>query len=272
MAAPTPKPVPPSPSRSTSSPAARSIDELDATICRLARRINAESYRLLVLVREFDDRLGWAKWSFRNCAEWLAWRCGLSLSAARERVRTAQALRELPAISGAFAAGRLSYSKVRALTRVAGAHDEDWLLAYALEATAAQVEERCRQLRNVEPESADGAYRAWARRSLSVYRNAASGTMTLTVEVPIEEGEVIARALDRAVEAREVAQGPEFEADSWHAQQADGLVAVAKSYLAGGAAEPSAAADQYQVLVHLDESASAEGRGDRTCRSRPSSG
>ncbi len=89
-----------------------------------------------MLVRDFDDRFGFAKWGFASCAEWLAWRCGLSLSAAREKVRTAQALRALPAISAAFADGRLSYSKVRALTRVAALHDEDLLLAYALEATA----------------------------------------------------------------------------------------------------------------------------------------
>src|SRR5215831_15631092 len=137
------------------SPADRSIDDLDLEIRRLARRMNVESYRMLVLIRDFDDRFGFSKWGLRNCAEWLAWSCGLSLSAAREKVRTAQALRSLPAISAAFADGRLSYSKVRALTRIAHEGDEDLLLAYALEASAAQVEERCRQMRNAEPESVD---------------------------------------------------------------------------------------------------------------------
>ena len=140
----------------------RSIDELDVAICRLVRQMNAESYRMLVLVREFDDRFGYAKWTFKSCAEWLAWRCGISLSAAREKVRTAQALRTLPEISAAFADGRLSYSKVRALTRVAHVHDEDLLLAYALQATAAQVEERCRQIRNVIAGIRARARRAWA--------------------------------------------------------------------------------------------------------------
>ncbi len=111
---------------------ARSIDDLDAAICTLAAQLNAETHHLLTLVREFDDRMGFAKWSFRSCAEWLAWRCGLSLSAAREKVRTAQALRDLPAIGAAFAEGRLSYSKVRALTRVVEWRDEDALLDYAL--------------------------------------------------------------------------------------------------------------------------------------------
>lgn len=249
------------PTPEQAAPAARSIDELDAAIGRLARQLNAENHRLLMLVREFDDRAGWANWSFPNCAEWLAWRCGLSLSAAREKVRTAQALHDLPAISAAFADGRLSYSKVRALTRAADAQNEDLLLAYALEATAAQVEARCRQIRNVAPPSAEGARRAWARRSLSVWRDEAAGTLRIAVEVPIEDGEVIRHALDRAVEAGEAAGGPEFAETGWHAQQADALVAVAKSYLVGGAAQTAAAADHYQVVVHVDEAALRGGAG-----------
>ncbi|HEU4616405.1 MAG TPA: HNH endonuclease, partial [Gammaproteobacteria bacterium] len=71
----------------------RTIEELDAAICRLAGRLHAETYRLLTLIRDFDDRFGWRKWSFANCSEWLAWRCQISVSAAREKVRTAHALR-----------------------------------------------------------------------------------------------------------------------------------------------------------------------------------
>jgi hypothetical protein len=239
--------------------------------------MNADCYQLLLLIRDFDDRFGWAKWSFASCAEWLAWRCGLTLSAAREKVRTAHALRNLPSISAAFAKGRLSYSKVRALTRCAHTHDEDLLLAYALDATAAQVEERCRQIRNVAPESVDMARRACERRSLSVWRDSARGTMTITVELPREEGELITRALDRAVEAGEVASGLEFASGresaevGWRAQQADALVAVARTYLAGGVRQtggeaegepgPTApaparsAADHYQIVLHADAKA-----------------
>lgn len=94
-----------------------SIDVLDREICLLVRQMNAESYRLLVLVREFDDRFGFAKWTFKTCAEWLAWRCGISLSAAREKVRTAQALRTLPKVSAAFAAGKLVLQGARAHAR-----------------------------------------------------------------------------------------------------------------------------------------------------------
>ena len=266
----------------------RSIDDLDRDICLLARQLNAETYRMLLLVRDFDDRFGFAKWGFATCAEWLAWRCGLSLSAAREKARTAQALRGLPAISAAFADGRLSYSKVRALTRVAAQGDEDLLLAYALDASASQVEERCRQMRNVEPDSVNAARRAWERRSLAIFRDRARGVVRITVELPEQDGELIARAIESAVAAGDAALGVEFAssaeraADSWRAQQVDALVAIMKRHLAGETghanANPSAeehrsagetklgsrstaAADHYQVVVHVDESALRGGAG-----------
>jgi hypothetical protein len=87
------------------------------------------------------------RWGFENCADWLHWRCDLSLSAAREKVRVAHALKTLPRIGMAFAEGALSYSKVRALTRVASRETEEKLLEFALHTTAARVEARCRELR-----------------------------------------------------------------------------------------------------------------------------
>jgi hypothetical protein len=245
----------------------RSVDELDAAIGRLVREMNADSYRMLVLVREFDDRFGWKKWSFKSCAEWLAWRASITLSTAREKVRTAHALRTLPAIAAAFARGRLSYSKARALTRVAHLHDEGLLLKHALDATVPQVEERCRQIRNVTRESAHDARRAWERRSLTVWRDEARGTMRLTIEVPIEEGELTIRALDSAVAAGEVTTdlNPDAIAESkgtaWRAQQADAFVAVMRSYLGGADREGGSTADHYQVVVHADAKSLTGGIG-----------
>jgi hypothetical protein len=246
----------------------RSIDELDAAIGRLVRQMNSECYQMLVLVREFDDRFGWKKWSRKTCAEWLAWRSEISLSAAREKVRTAHALRSLPAISAAFAEGRLSYTKVRALTRVADLRHEDVLLAYALDTTAENVEERCRQIRNVAPESVHQARRAWAGRSLTAWRNEKRGILRLTLEVPIDEGELILRAIDCAVAAGEVTTGidPSAVAESkslaWRAQQADALVAAVRSYLDGGhGGEGGSTADHYQVVVHADAKSLRGGAG-----------
>jgi hypothetical protein len=246
----------------------RNVDDLDVAIGRLVRQMNTDSYHMLVLVREFDDRFGWKKWSSKSCAEWLAWRAGISLSAAREKVRTAHALRKLPAISAAFAEGRLSYSKVRALTRVAHGYGEDLLLKHALDASVPQVEERCRQIRNVAPDAVHDARGAWERRSLTLWRDEGRGTLRLTVEVPIEEGELIVRALDCAVASGEVTTDSDPDAvaeskgTSWGAQQADALVAVSRSYLDGGVSgEAGATADHYQVVVHADAKSLTGGTG-----------
>jgi hypothetical protein len=266
----------------------RKIDELDAAICTLARELDTGTYRLLELIREFDDRYGFAKWGHKSCAEWLQWRCQISLSAARDKVRTAQALLHLPMLSAALAAGKISYTKVRALTRVATAQDEDLLLAYARKATAQDVEERVRQMRNTAPESAEQARRAWERRSLTVFRTASRGTLTISIEVPEQDGELIVRAIERAVASGDVPLGCDHFAahgedrsrtDGWRAQQADALVVVAKAYLArtgrgaandvddGANATQSAppsgtsVADHYQVVVHVDEKALRGGAG-----------
>jgi hypothetical protein len=237
-----------------------SIDALDRAIVDLSAHIDACTYELVILVRQFDERGGFLKWGFESCAEWLHWRCELSLNAAREKVRVAHALKELPQVSREFAGGRLSYSKVRALTRVATRENEGALLAYAMKTTAARLEERCRQMRNVQPDNASEADRTHRQRSLRAFRDGERGVLTITVELPIEQGELVCRALDKAVQVDPV-EGPEFAEASWHAQQADALVTLARSYLAGGSGERAGGSDAYQILVHVDQSALSEGQG-----------
>src|SRR5215211_7514182 len=96
----------------------QTTDRLADQITELASHIHAATCRWLWLVAEFDRRGGWAEWGCRSCAHWLSWRCGISPVAAREHVRVALRLQELPLIRAAFEQGQLSYSKVRALTRV----------------------------------------------------------------------------------------------------------------------------------------------------------
>ncbi|HEX6997479.1 MAG TPA: DUF222 domain-containing protein [Gammaproteobacteria bacterium] len=237
-----------------------SIDELDRAIVALAARINAATHDFLVLIRRFDERAGWLKWSFQNCAQWLHYRCDISKSAAREKVRVAHALKTLPAIATRFAEGKLSYSKVRALTRVARPDNEEELVAFALGTTAARVEERCREMRCGTAASTDDAVRAHARRELRVRRDEVRGTIVITVELPIETGELVDKALDRALEAAGTS-GPEFSHESWAAQRADALVAIAKDYLCGGRERGAGTSDHYQVAVHVDEAALRGGAG-----------
>jgi len=236
-----------------------SIDELDQAIVNLAARINAETFELLVLIRQFDERAGWLKWGLGNCAEWLHYRCDLSMNAAREKVRVAHALKTLPEIATAFATGELSYSKVRAMTRAAGARQEEELLAFALKTTTARVEERCRELRCGTVDSLDSAQRAFANRSLRVIRNVERGTMTITVELPMETGELVEKALDKARD--DSMSGAEFADESWSARQADAMVSMASSFLSGEAGSACNTADDYLVTIHVDQSALADGSG-----------
>jgi len=246
----------------TASPSANhlAIEDLDRAIVDLSARINAATAELLALIREFDERAGFLKWGFANCTDWLHWRCDLSLNAAREKVRVAHALKSLPQMSTAFERGMLSYSKVRALTRVATEDNEAMLIAFSLTTTAARVEERCRQMRNVQPGNGAEAHRVYQQRALRVWRDAARGTLTLTVELPFEQGEMICRALDKAVEDC-AGNGAEHADTSWHAQQADALVTLAQSYLAGVSASGSSSAENYEFVIHVDETALSGGAG-----------
>jgi hypothetical protein len=103
--------------RSTLQPTAQptaALDPLGDQIAELSAHLEAATGRLLGLIREFDARGGWNT-GFRSCADWLAWRVGLDLGAARERVRVARALATLPALADALTRGEISYAKVRAL-------------------------------------------------------------------------------------------------------------------------------------------------------------
>jgi hypothetical protein len=172
----------------------------------------------------------------------------------------AHALKTLPAISVAFAKGELSYSKVRALTRVADCRNEDALLDFALHTTAARVEERCRELRCGTVASTDDALRAHARRMLTLRRDPVRGSVTFTIELPLETAELIEKALDRATEAT-VSSDPEFAEESWGAQRADALVAMATDYLSGNRKASADTSDTYQVVVHVDQHTLSGGKG-----------
>ena len=101
------------------------------------------------MIHEFDEHEGWGG-GFKSCAHWLNWRTGLAMGAAREKVRVARVLAELPQLSAEMRRGALSYSKVRALTRIATPSNEVTLLDFARCATAAHVERLVRAWRRVD--------------------------------------------------------------------------------------------------------------------------
>jgi hypothetical protein len=125
------------------------LERLEAEITTLAGHLAAAECRWLLMVAEFDRRKGYEQWGCWCASQWLGWKCGLEARAAQEKVRVARALDDLPAITEAFGKGELSYSQVRALTRVAEPVTEADLLMIARHATAAQLERLVRSYRGI---------------------------------------------------------------------------------------------------------------------------
>jgi len=247
-------------------PASVPLERLEAQICELAGHLAAATCRFLVLLGDFDARRGWADWEMRSCAAWLSWKCQMSSGAAREHVRVARALRDLPVIRGEFGAGRLSYAKVRALTRIATPDTEADLAELAGPMTGNQLERFARAHRQVSTVDDDNAR---IRRRLA-WRIEDDGSLAGTFHLPPLAGAVLLKALRAAAgdlehpHRSDAEQGPASEERGVSAETpaagqpepptssnlADALLAIAEAFLAGKVAAADDP-DVYQVIVHV---------------------
>lgn len=238
--------------------------ELESDICTLAGHLAAATCRWLLLLAEFDRREAWAGWGTRSCAHWLSWRCGLGFGTAREHLRVGRALVELPLMRAQFAAGRLSYSKVRALTRIATPALESELVALGLGAPAGHVERIVRSYRKAldrEREPTDPT------RATLTRHWADDGSLTVSVRLGPDEGALLLAALD--------AYGAVLDAENAAANAAPqenapdpcpalapapprGPVAEAEAFLAMVAAAAASGptdhsgAHRFEVVLHAD--------------------
>jgi hypothetical protein len=257
------------------------FQSLSAEIIDLCGRIHGAEYRLLELIRRLDALKPW-KGAMPSCAHWLNWRCGIDLVTAREKVRVAHALADLPLIRERFSRGELSYSKVRALTRIAEPGTEAELVERALGTTAAHVEALVRARRQAACLDAPGAaLNAWRHRYLECHPRE-DGSLVLEGRLPAEVGALVMKALDRAQEWMDEGEAkrgtdetpgiapcrgnasaescaPAYTAahrdaapPSPAAQRADALGVLAERFLAEPptAEETSHTADRYLLTIH----------------------
>jgi hypothetical protein len=241
-------------------------DRLGDEIAELSAHLDAATHRLLSLIRAFDAGSGWHTHGALSCAAWLSWRIGLDLCAAREKVRVARALGSLPRIDDAFRRGQISYSKVRALTRVATAENEASLLEMAHPATAAQIERICRGYRRalngiLGELPCDDESQRWVRD-----RSTESGMIRIEAQLPPEEAAVVLKAIERARErawqvGRDSAEssspppgGSPGRDERRKLGRADALVAVAEDYLAASAVPGG---PPVEIVVHVEADALA---------------
>ena len=222
---------------------------LGDAIAELAARIQAATYELLVMIHQFDARGGWGQ-GFTSCAHWLNWRTGLAMGAAREKVRVAHALAELPHLSAAMRRGALSYSKVRALTRVATRDTEERLLDFARGATAAHVERLVRAWRRVDRiAAAEDDRLRHASRHLEVWVDE-DGMLVIRGRLSPKVGAVVQRTLEAASDR--LYHDAEDKAEvSVGQRRADALGLVVESALAADL-DRGTAGDRYQVVVYVD--------------------
>jgi hypothetical protein len=197
----------------------RPLERLEAEICDLAAHLAAATCRWLLLVGEFDRRRGWAGWGLLSCAHWLSWKCGISLKTAREQVRVARALEELPRTRAAFGEGRISYSKARAITRVAATDTEaDWV-DLAIHAPAGHLDRLVSGY--IKVGAADAADRR-AKTRVSWHWEA-DGMLRIHARLAPEEGAVVLAALRAAIERGEDDPEGTLERSSQSGQDASPL-------------------------------------------------
>lgn len=210
----------------------------------------AATYRLLVLVHEFDREGYWHLPGLCSCAHWLNYKCGIGMNAAREKVRVANALPDLRKISEAFSKGELSYSKVRAMTRVANEENEDFLLMIARHGSAHHVESLVAKYRRaVRLQDLELANQQYAERSAHYYFDN-DGAFVMNARFPAEQGALIMKALDLAIDQEDVTAETSQPRASFSSRRADAIAEMAESYLANGPAS-SSTADRYQVMIHV---------------------
>ena len=246
-------------------------ESLGERITLLAGQINAANHRLLKLIAEFDRRKGWSGGgTVRSCAQWLNWKCGIALVAAREKVRVARRLEELRLIDAAFSAGEISYSKVRAMTRVATPENEDYLLYIARNGTASHVEQMVRKYRKVCRVSDEAQERD---RELTYYQDQ-DGMWIIKARLPPEAGSLVVKAIE-AVSVAEQNKDPVDTDDSAESfsgavvreepspfqqllshTRADALGAITEHFLAtsgqDGRFRGLRGSERCQVVLHVD--------------------
>jgi hypothetical protein len=216
-----------------------STQRLADEVTTLAGHLAAATYRLLMLIGELDRRAAWAEWGCRSCAHWLNWQIGLDFRTGREHVRVAHRLTELPLVAAAFREGTISYSKVRALCRIANPATEADLVMLARNGTASHVERVVRAYRRSVAVSVEQTDAQHARRYVSWFWDD-DGSFVLNARLPAEVGALVHQAI---TEAMEKSRAPFDE------RAADAFTEVIERALAAG---PAGRPDRYQVMVHVE--------------------
>ena len=238
-------------------------DRMDR-VAVLYGEITAATREFLRVLAESDRHRDWAEEGLGSCAEWLAWRIGITRNTANEKVRAARALEGLPLISDAMARGEISYSKVRSLTRAATADNEFELLEFARAGSAASLERLVRGWKTLGRSDEQRAERIRHRgRRFSVFPDE-DGMYVVNGRLTPEVAAVLMRAVEAASDAL-FAESAKDDGERTEPQQlrADAVGLLAERALAAGfggdeAPVSGSRAERYQVMLHVERETLAE--------------
>jgi hypothetical protein len=117
---------------------------------------------------------------------------------ARERVRVACKLAEFPSIDRALQTGEISYSKIRAMLRVATSANEILLLEHARLMTGSQLEKLCRNYTLVQRHGQESSPRDDQQRRYVRRRDTEDGMVKIEAVLFLEEAELVWAMLNHA--------------------------------------------------------------------------
>ncbi len=264
---------------------------LENEILILAGQLNAAEYRFIKLLGEFDDAGGWQGDGINSFAHWLNWKIGMGMVMGREKVRVARALPDLPLIENAFSSGLVSYTKVRAMTRVATPENEKFLLSIAEHGTANHMEYLVRKYKFCKQLEEPRENESWKQyKDLGWYQDE-TGMIVINARLPPEEGELVIKALeliqadnknDSRINNKEMQkkQGNELKQvkvdsknvsaetsnedfsegmsrEGFIAERASALTQLAETYLNSGhnIKGPQSIGEKYQIFLHINANA-----------------
>jgi len=232
----------------------------------LSQEISSQHADLLELLVKFDDLQGWKSSGASHCAAWMNLELGISLQLSWEYLRVGRKLPLLPILRSLFRAGKLSWSKVRLISRVADQDNEAVLCHAALDASVSELKQICQGYQwNKDQDDAttqnDRALQQWDTRSLT-WNDTSNGSTRIQLVLPPELAQAFLNSVEQSLNQIKANDAKMAQ------RRADAAVLMAETSLQS-AGRDTAIADRYQVIVSVDAKDLSTAHADCNLKKRP---
>ncbi len=230
----------------------------------LSQEITSNHADLLELLVRFDDVQGWKSSGATHCAAWMNLEIGISLQLSWEYLRVGRKLKTLPTVQALFRVGKLSWSKVRLITRVADNDNEKTLCHAALDASVSEVQRLCEDYKWVEDDDGtaenEQVLQQWASRALT-WNQTSNGSTRIQLVLPPEVAKAFLNSVEQSL--NQLGNSGVDDATTISQSRADAAVLMAESSLQN-AGKTIASADRYQVSISIDADELAKGEPNKS--------